>query len=155
MLLFLPLLIFIIPRQRVAEAIMFLTKSVRQSCFSCQHNFSVTAHRISWNVVVMKEIMCRCAYPQEIWFIFFSRSNGAIFELRNLANWKILLNQFVSATPLKPLHRISWKFVVIKDIVCTYAFLQEMLIWSFEGALYILRKPGGARKEKKYLVAAT
>ena len=39
--------------------------------------------------------------------------------------------KFVSATPLKPLNRISWNFVVMKDIMCRYAFLQEMLIWSF------------------------
>ena len=37
----------------------------------------------------------------------------------------------VSATPLKPLNRILWNFVVMKDIICRYAFLQEMLIWSF------------------------
>ena len=37
----------------------------------------------------------------------------------------------VNATPLKPPNRISWNFVVIKDIMCRYAFLQEMLIWSF------------------------
>ena len=47
-------------------------------------------NRISWNFVDMKDIMCRCAYPQEIWFHFFSRSN-ALFELRNLPKWKILL----------------------------------------------------------------
>ena len=51
--------------------------------------------------------------------------------------WKILLKQLVSATPLKPLNRISWNFVVMKDIMCRYAFLQEMLIWSFWGAIYI------------------
>ena len=45
--------------------------------------------------------------------------------------WKILLKQFVSATPLKPLNRISWNFVVMKDIPCRCAYPQEMLIWSF------------------------
>ena len=43
----------------------------------------------------------------------------------------------VSATPLKPLNRISWNFVVMKDWMCRYAFLQEMLIWSFWGAIYV------------------
>ena len=43
----------------------------------------------------------------------------------------------VSATPLKPLNRISWNFVVMKDIMCRYAVLQEMLIWSFWGAIYV------------------
>ena len=51
--------------------------------------------------------------------------------------WKILLKQLVSATPLKLLNRIAWNFVVMKDIMCRYAFLQEMLIWSFWGAIYI------------------
>ena len=51
--------------------------------------------------------------------------------------WKILLKQLVSTTPLKPLKRIAWNFVVMKDIMCRYAFLQEMLIWSFWGAIYI------------------
>ena len=51
--------------------------------------------------------------------------------------WKILLKQLVSTTPLKPLNRIAWNFVVMKDIMCRYAFLQEMLIWSFWGAIYI------------------
>ena len=51
--------------------------------------------------------------------------------------WKILLKQLVSATPLKPLNRIAWNFVIMKDIMCRYAFLQEMLIWSFWGAIYI------------------
>ena len=67
-------------------------------------------NRILWNFVVMKDIMCRSAYPQEIWIPFFSL-NYALFELQN--------------------------FVVMKDIMCRYAFLQEMLIWSFWGAIYI------------------
>ena len=53
--------------------------------------------------------------------------------------WKILLKQFVSTTPLKPLNRIAWNFVVMKDIMCRYAFLQEILIWSFWGVIYIPR----------------
>mgnify|MGYP003691383997 CR=1 FL=1 len=51
--------------------------------------------------------------------------------------WKILLKQLVSTTPLKQLNRIAWNFVVMKDIMCRYAFLQEMLIWSFWGAIYV------------------
>ena len=34
----------------------------------------------------------------------------------------------VSATSLKPLNRIGWNFVVMKDIMCRYAFLQADLI---------------------------
>ena len=44
-------------------------------------------NRISWNVVDIKDIMCRYAYPQEILIPFFSRSY-ALFELRNLAKMK-------------------------------------------------------------------
>ena len=51
-------------------------------------------------------------------------------------NWKILLKQLVSANPLKTLNRIAWNFVVMKDIMCRYAFIQEMLIWSFWVAIY-------------------
>ena len=37
----------------------------------------------------------------------------------------------VSATPLKPLNRISWNFVVMKDIIRRCAYPQEMLIPIF------------------------
>ena len=46
-------------------------------------------------------------------------------------NKKYYSKQFVSRTPLKPLNRISWNFVVMKDIISRYAFLSEMLIWSY------------------------
>ena len=39
--------------------------------------------------------------------------------------------QLVSATPLKPLNRIAWNFVVMKDIMCRYAYAQEILIQFF------------------------
>ena len=39
--------------------------------------------------------------------------------------------QFVSATPLKPLNRISWNFVVMKDIMCRYAYAQDISIQFF------------------------
>ena len=86
-----------------------VSQSVRQSCFSCWGNSSefwkfgqneiyystqfVSAtplkqlNRISWHFVVMKDIMCTCAHPQEILIPFFSRSY-ALFELRNLAKMK-------------------------------------------------------------------
>ena len=73
---------------------------------------------------------------RKFWFHFFSRSY-APFELRNLAKMKDTTVFLVSATPLKPLNRIAWNFVVMKDIMWRYAFLQEMLIWSFWGAIYI------------------
>ena len=52
-------------------------------------------------------------------------------------NERYYSTQFVSETTLKQLNRILWNFVVMKDIMCIYAFLQEMLIWSFLGAIYI------------------
>jgi hypothetical protein len=36
--------------------------------------------------------------------------------------------QFVSATPLKLLNRISWNLVDIKDTICSCAYYQEILI---------------------------
>ena len=73
---------------------MFLTRqsvlvsqSVRQSCFSCQRNSSETAQQNFVKLVVMKYILYRCAYPQEILIPFFSRSNS-LFQLRNLAKMK-------------------------------------------------------------------
>ena len=95
---------------------------------------------ISWNFVVMKDIMFRCGYPQDILIHFFSGSEQCPFLFLNFEiwrKWKILLIQLVSTTPLKLLNRIAWNFVVMKDIMCRYAFLQEMLIWSFWGAIYI------------------
>ena len=65
---------FSYPTQRVAEGIMFLTRpsvslSVSQSVSqSVSSVFLVSTtplkplNRISWNFVVMKDIMCRCAY---------------------------------------------------------------------------------------------
>ena len=44
-------------------------------------------NRIFWNFVVMKDIMCRWAYPQEILIQFFF-SELHRFELRNLAKMK-------------------------------------------------------------------
>ena len=58
-------------------------------------------------------------------------------NLKIWPKWKILLKQLVSATPLKLLNRIAWNFVVMKGIMCRYEFIQELLIWSFWGAIYI------------------
>ena len=94
-------------------------------------------NRISWNFVVMKDIMCTCAYPQEILIPFVSLRFTPSLNFEIWRKWKILLKQLVSTTPLKPPTRIKWNFVVMKDMICKYAFLQEMLIWSFWGAIYI------------------
>ena len=85
----------------------------------------------------MKDIMFSCAYPQEILIPFFFLWNTLFLIFKIWRKWKILPKQLVSTTPLKPLNRIAWNFVVMKDIMCRYAFLQEMLILSFWGANYI------------------
>ena len=120
------------PTQRVAEGMMFLScPSVRQTCLLFSATPLKPLNRISWNFVVMKDIMCRCAYPQEILIQYFFSQNYAFLDLEIWSKWEIQLKQFVSATPLKLLTRISWNFVVMKDIMGRYAFLQEMLILSF------------------------
>ena len=82
-------------------------------------------NRISWNFVVMKDIMCRCT------IIFLGVT--PFLNLEIWPKWKILLKQFVSAIlrPLKTLNRISWTFVVVKDIPCRCAYPQEILIQFF------------------------
>ena len=97
----------------------------------------------------MKDMICRCAYLQEILIQFFPASY-VLFELRNLAKmkcifsgnsdsdfflgvsnlkilpkWNILLKQFVCAIPLYLLNRISWNCLVAYKghtlYKCTYA----------------------------------
>ena len=79
--------------------------------------------RISFHFVVMKDIMYRCAYPQDILiqFSFWEQCPSLNFEI--WWKWKIRLKQLFSTTPLKPLNRIVWNFVVMKDIMCRYVFL--------------------------------
>ena len=57
-----------------------------------------------------------------------------LFELRTL---KILLKT-VCQRHRKPLNRILWNCVLMMDIVYIYTFSHKMLIWSFQGAIYIL-----------------
>ena len=82
-------------------------------------------NKISWNVVVMKDMMCRCAYPKKI-FIQYFLGVTPFLNLEIWPKWKIL-----SATPLKPLTRISWNFVFVKDIPWRCAYPQEILIHFF------------------------
>ena len=93
-------------------------------------------NRISRNSVVMKDIVCRCAYPQDILIQFFSLGITPFLTIEIWPKWKILLKQFGSATPLKLLNRISWNVVVMKDIVCRCAYLQEIFIQFFPGMFY-------------------
>jgi hypothetical protein len=44
---------------------------------------------------------------------------------------RLSVTQFVSATPLKLLNRISWNLVGSKDTICSCAYYQEILIsWN-------------------------
>jgi hypothetical protein len=82
-------------------------------------------NRISWNLVDSKDIICSCAYYQEIliaWILW----ELCPFELKIFRN--ILLKQLVSTTPLKLLSRISWNLVGSKDTIYSCAYYQEMLI---------------------------
>ena len=87
------------PKQRVAEGVMFLirpfvSQSVSQSVSPV---FLVSAtplkplNRILWKFVVMKDIMCRRAYPQEILIQFFFLRVTHILNLEIWLKWKILL----------------------------------------------------------------
>ena len=66
-------------------------------------------NRIWWNFVVMKNMMCKCAYMQTILVQFFSCEIFPFWTYKFREN-KILLKKFVNATPLKPLNRIWWNF---------------------------------------------
>ena len=73
---------------------------------------------------------------RKFWFHFFLWITLFLnFEIWR--KWKVLLKQLVSTTPLKHLNRIAWNFEVMKDIMCRYAFLKEIMIWSFWGGIYI------------------
>ena len=88
-------------------------------------------NRISWKFVVIKDIMCRCGYLQEILIQFLFLRVTLLLNLEIWAKWKILLKQFVSTTPLKPLNRISVNFVIMKDILSRCAYPQEILFIFF------------------------
>ena len=64
-------------------------------------------------------------------FLSFFFGVTPCLNLKIWPKWKILLKQFVSATPLKPLIRISWNFVIVEDIPCRCAYSQEILIQFF------------------------
>ena len=88
-------------------------------------------NRIYWNFVVMKDTMCRCAYPQEILIPFFSSELRSFWTSKFDENERYYLTQFVSTTPLKQLNKISRNVVVMKDIMCRCAYPQDILIQFF------------------------
>ena len=98
-------------------------------------------NRISLNFVAMKDIMCRCAYPQQILIPFFFSELRPFLNFENWQKWKILLKQLVSTTPLKPLNRIEWNFVVMKDIMCRLHFYRKCWLILLRSNLYPLFCP--------------
>ena len=57
-----------------------------------------------------------------------------------LAKMKYYSKQFVSATPLKPLNRISCNFLVMKDLMCRCTYPQKILIqFFFLGVMPLLK----------------
>ena len=96
---------------------MFLTHlSICQSCFFVSATPLKPLNRMSWNFVVIKNILHRCANLQQFLIQFFS-GNYAAFELRKIYYWT------VSLSPLKPLNRVSCNFIVKEDTtymcICT------------------------------------
>ena len=51
-----------------------------------------------------------------------------VFVLSVCLSVRLSITQFVSATPLKLLNRISWNLVDSKDTICSCAYNQEILI---------------------------
>ena len=69
-------------------------------------------------------------------------ADGILFLTRLSVSQSVRHSRFFrNATPLKPLNRISWNYVVMKDIPCRCAYLQEILIhfYSRSNALFELR----------------
>ena len=109
------------PTQRVAEGVMFSDPSASQL--------------VSPSVLFFLSVQFLCVnvhIHRKFWFSFFLGVTAFLnFEI--LPKWKILLKQFVSATSLKPLNRISWNFVVMKDLMCRCAYPGEFWFFFFLG----------------------
>ena len=103
-----------------------VSQSVRQSwvVFVVSATPLKPLNRNLWNFVVTKDILCRCAYSQEILNQFFFLG----ITLKFWPKLNILPKQLVSATPLKPLYRISWNYVVMKDLLCRCAYLHKFFL---------------------------
>ena len=64
-------------------------------------------HRVSWSFVVIKDIPWICASSQGLLIRFFSLRVKLLLNLENWTKLDILLKQFISTIPLKPLNIIS------------------------------------------------
>ena len=90
----------------------------------CQRNSSETAQQNFLKFCSKEGHNLRYAYPQEILFNFFFSELRPFFELRKFdQNERYYWNS--------SLNRISWNFVVKKDLMCRCAYLQEILIQFF------------------------
>ena len=75
--------------------------------------------------------MYKSAYSQEFFIQLFFWEFRPFLNLEIWPKFNILMKQFVKDTTLKPLSRISCNFVVDKDIQCTCAHSQKILIGFF------------------------
>ena len=96
----------------------------------CQRNCSETVEHLC-NIDVMKDIMCRCAYPQEILISMFF-GVLSFFELRYLPKMKVCL-----CNSSETAQQNSWNFVINKDILWRCAW-HNILIW-FLLRIFILK----------------
>ena len=81
-------------------------------------------NRISWRFV-WRTLCVDVHIHRKFWFNFFS-------PLLNFGqNERYYSKLFVSATPLKPFKRLSWNFVVMKDLMCRCAYPRKFLIQFF------------------------
>ena len=80
---------------------------------------------ISLNFVVMKDLMCRCANPQEIVNQFFSQSTP-FFNLEIWPKWKILLNKCLSAQLLWNRRNSEKKWIKIS---CGSSQVMSTILW--------------------------
>ena len=130
------LISIIIPHATSCGGYNVFDQSVSQSVsplgrFSCQHISSET---------IQQNFLKLCSYEGHYLKMRISTGNfvsifflgvSPFLHLEIWPKWDILLKQFVSATTLKPLNRITWNFVVVKDIPCRCAYLQEILFQFF------------------------
>ena len=80
----------------------------------------------------MKDLMCRCAYPQEILIQFFFL-NHALFELKNLTKMKDTTETVCQHNSSEAAQKNFVKLCSndLKDLMCRLAYPQEILIQFF------------------------
>ena len=94
--------------------------------------------------------MCRYAYPQEILIQFFSGSNAPFWTLKFDENERYYWNS--SSAQLR---WISWNFVVMKNIMCRYAFYKKCWFYLFKEQFISLFCPMAHSLELPFIVYST